>query len=181
MILIVDMNWKKNSLGYFEFVLPIVSIVQEIEECTVKHFSEVTLADVDYCSRIILSGAPVKDTIALCQPEKFSWIKKTQKPILGIGMGLQVIGVIFGLVLTRRIEIGITQIKTLADNPLFSGVFKAYSLHNYCVESSDEFEVLAESQCCVQALKHKEKPIYGTLFYPEVRNSEVLKRFSRIQ
>jgi len=180
MILVVDMNWNKNSLGYFEFVLPIVSVAQEIEECTVKHYSEVTSADLDGCSKIILSGTPLKDNVALGQPEKFNWMKDSEKPILGICAGLQVIGVLFGLVLTRRLKIGMTQIKTLSINPLFFGVFKAYSLHNYCVESSDEFEVLAESDCCVQALKHKQKPIYGILFHPEVRNEEILNRFIRM-
>ena len=38
MILVVDMNWKKDSLAYSEFVSPIVSVVEPLEQCEVKHF-----------------------------------------------------------------------------------------------------------------------------------------------
>jgi GMP synthase-like glutamine amidotransferase len=177
MILVVDMSWKKDSLGYYEFVLPILSAVQETEECTVKHYSEVTDADICNCSKIILSGTALKDNATLSQPEKFGWLADADKPVLGICAGMQTIGVVFGLVLTRCLEVGMTQIATLTENPLFSATFKAYSLHNYSVESSDEFEVLAESEKCLQAIKHKQKPIYAVLFHPEVRNAEILKRF----
>jgi anthranilate/para-aminobenzoate synthase component II len=181
MILIVDMNCKKDSLGYFEFVLPIVSIAKELEDSKVKHYSELTDDDIYGSSRIVLSGTPLKDNDTFGHPEKFKWLKSVNKPILGICAGAQTIGVAFDLVLTRRLEIGMTQIVTLTENHLFSGTFKAYSLHNYCVESSDEFEILAESECCIQALKHKQKPIYGILFHPEVRNPEILKHFLQMK
>ena len=181
MILVVDMNWKKDSLGYFEFIFPIVSIVQEWEDCTVKHYSEVDPANIGSFNKIILSGTPLKDIATVGLPEKFGWLKNIDKPVLGICAGMQTIGVVFGLLLTRCLEIGMTQITTQSANFLFSGRFSAYSLHNYCVESSDEFEVLAESVRCLQALKHKQKDIYGVLFHPEVRNTEILKRFIQLK
>jgi GMP synthase (glutamine-hydrolysing) len=177
MILIVDMNAKKDSLGYYEFVLPILSIAREYDECTIKHYTQVTKADISNCSKVILSGTPLKDNTTQSQPEKFSWIKKNDKPVLGICAGMQAIGVVFGLLLTRCQEIGMTQVTTMNANPLFTASFKVYSLHKYSVESSEEFEVLAESTRCLQAFKHKEKPIYGVLFHPEVRNPEIVKRF----
>jgi GMP synthase-like glutamine amidotransferase len=79
--------------------------------------------------------------------------------------------------LIKCLEIGMTQITTLKENPLFSGNFKAYSLHSYCIASSGDFEVWAKSAKCIQIIKHKIKPIYGMLFHPEVRNQEMLKRF----
>jgi GMP synthase-like glutamine amidotransferase len=181
MILVVDLNWKKESLGYFEFVLPILEIAKNLDKCVVKHYSEITSEDVSYCDRIILSGTALKDNVTLSQPEKFSWIKTVDKPVLGICAGMQTIGVVFGLLLTRCLEVGMTSVSTLTDNPLFSSVFRAYSLHNYSVESSEEFEVLAESEKCVQAMKHKQKPIYGVLFHPEVRNTEIVKRFIELR
>ena len=181
MILVVDMNWKKDSLGYNEFVLPILEVVQELDECRVKQYSEVTNTDIGGCSKIILSGTTLKDNTTQDHPEKFEWLKRMDKPVLGICAGIQTIGTVFGLLLTRSTEIGMTQVTTLDANPLFSGTFNAYSLHNYCVESSDEFEILAESTKCIQALKHKQKPIYGVLFHPEVRNPEILKRFIQLK
>ncbi len=177
MILIVDMNCKKDSLGYYEFVLPILSVAQQLDDCIVKHYLDITNAEIENFNRVILSGTPLKDNATVDQPEKFGWLREANKPVLGICAGMQTVGVVFGLVLIRSLEIGMTPITTLNPNPLFSGMFKAYSLHNYCVESSDEFEVLAESEKCVQAIKHKQKPIYGVLFHPEVRNVEILNRF----
>lgn len=181
MILVVDMNWKKDALAYFEFVLPILSIAQNLDQCVAKHYAEVTSADIDSCKRIILSGTPLKDNVTLNQPDKFAWLKTVDKPVLGICAGMQTIGVVFGLRLPKCIEIGMKQMSTIRDNPLFSSAFKAYSLHNYSVESSEEFEVLAESATCLQALKHKKKPMYGVLFHPEVRNEEIVKRFIQLK
>jgi GMP synthase-like glutamine amidotransferase len=50
-------------------------------------------------------------------------------------------------------------------------------LHNFSVVSSDDFEVLAETTTCVQAIKHVQKDIFGVLFHPEVRNREIIERF----
>jgi GMP synthase (glutamine-hydrolysing) len=177
MILVVDMNWKKDSLGFYEFVLPIVTIAKTQDECIVKHFLEVTNQDLSRCDRVILSGTALKDTATLSQPEKFMWLRETEKPVLGICAGMETIGVVFGMRFIRCLEIGMTQIKMLKENPFFYEDSKAYSLHSYCVEPSGDFYVWAKSTKCVQIIKHKIKPIYGALFHPEVRNPEIIKRF----
>ena len=177
MILVVDMNWKKDSLGFYEFALPIITIAKTQDECIVKHFLEVTNQDLSQCDNVILSGTALKDTATLSQPEKFQWLKETEKPVLGICAGMETIGAAFGMRLIRCLEIGMTQIKMLKENPLFCEDFKAYSLHSYCVEPSGDFYVWAKSTKCVQIIKHKIKPIYGVLFHPEVRNPELIKRF----
>jgi GMP synthase-like glutamine amidotransferase len=182
MILVVDMNGKKDSLGYYEFVSPIVSVAAELDICSVKHYSEITREeDTRDFSKVILSGTALKDNVTLSQPEKFLWLKNIGKPVLGICAGMQTIGVVFGLQLTKCLEIGMTQVTTLKDNPLFSGEFRVYSLHNYSVPSSAEFEALAESTHCLQAMKHKQKSLYGMLFHPEVRNADVIKRFIQMK
>jgi len=180
MILIVDMNWMRNSLAFNEFVLPIVSVVEPLEECMVKHFLEIDPAELCGYSKIVLSGTALKDHATLKQVDKFNWIKKYDKPILGICAGMQTISLVFGEPLTTCLQIGMTEITTLKENPLFQGTFKAYALHNYSVEPSQTFEALAESTKCIQAVKHKQKTIYGVLFHPEVRNQEILKLFVQI-
>jgi len=75
MILVVDMNWKRGSLAFNEFVPPIVSVVQPLEECVVKHFLDVKQAELESYSKIILSGTTLKDHATLKQIEKFDWIK----------------------------------------------------------------------------------------------------------
>jgi GMP synthase (glutamine-hydrolysing) len=181
MILVVDMNCKKDSLGYYEFVLPIVTIAKTQDECIVKHYLEITSRDVNQCKIVILSGTALKDTATLSQPEKFIWLKETEKPVLGICAGMETIGVVFGLRLVRCLEIGMTSISISEENPFYREDFKAYSLHSYCVEPSADFEVYAKSTKCSQIIKHKTDPIYGVLFHPEVRNTELIKRFIQLK
>jgi GMP synthase (glutamine-hydrolysing) len=180
MILIVDMNWKKGSLGYYEFVLPIASIAKAMDKYTVKHHLEVTDKELSQCDIVILSGTALKDTATLSLPEKFQWLKETEKPVLGICAGMETIGMVHGMRLTSCLEIGMTQVNVVKENPLFSGGLKAYSLHSVCVEPSSDFEVWAESTKCVQVIKHKVMPIYGVLFHPEVRNPELIERFIQL-
>ena len=179
MILVVDMDFKKDSLGFYEFVLPIVNIAVELEECVVKHYTEVNKKDLQRSGKIILSGTALKDNVTLNQTSKFKWMKDRDKPILGVCAGMQTIGLVFGGRLQECLEIGMTQIETLKASLLFSSKFKAYSLHNYSIQPSDEFEALAESAKCIQAIKHKQKNIYGVLFHPEVRNNEIIQQFIR--
>ncbi len=181
MILLVDMNWKKDSLGYYEFVLPIASAIGRLEVSIVRHYLEVSEGDLEECSKIILSGTALKDNLTLSQPEKFSWLLAVQKPVLGICAGMQTIARVFGVRLVQSVEIGMTRVNSSKDNNLFSGSFEAYSLHNYSVLSSSRFEVLAKSESCVQAMKHGPKPIYGVLFHPEVRNPAILTRFIQLK
>jgi GMP synthase (glutamine-hydrolysing) len=180
MILVVDMNWKRDSLAFSEFVSPIVSGIKPFEECEVKHFLDIDSAKLNSYSKIVLSGTALKDHATLRQIDKFNWIKKYDKPLLGICAGMQTISRVFDESLMKCLQVGMTEITTLKDNPLFQGNFRVYSLHNYSVKPSQNFEALAESTKCIQAIKHKQKKIYGVLFHPEVRNQEILRRFIQI-
>jgi GMP synthase (glutamine-hydrolysing) len=180
MILIVDMNWKKDSLAFNEFVSPIVSVVKPFEKCTVRHFLDVDLEGLEGYSKVILSGTTLKDHATLKQIDKFNWIEKCEKPTLGICAGMQTIASVFGVPLTPCLQIGMVEISTLKENQLFQDNFKAYTLHNYSVESNNDFETLAKSTGCIQAVKHKQKNIYGILFHPEVRNQEILRCFVKL-
>lgn len=177
MILIVDMNYKKDSLGFYEFVSPIIAIVEELDEFSVRHFSEITPGDISRCGKVILSGTSLKDHATLRQVEKFQWVRGSDKPVLGICAGMQTIALVFGLRLSDCVEIGMTETSTVKNNILFSSKFKVYELHNYSVPSSMDFDALAKSEQCIQAFKHKKKDIYGVLFHPEVRNKDILQRF----
>jgi GMP synthase (glutamine-hydrolysing) len=177
MILVVDMNWRKDSLAYGEYVLPVVSTVEPFEECQVRHFSELSSKDLDASSKVILSGTALKDFATLNHVDKFRWVKTFSKPILGICAGIQTICKVFGEPLTSCLQIGMTDIETVAVNPLFENKFRVYALHSLSVIPSYAFTVIAKSSECVEAVKHREKEIYGVLFHPEVRNSQILKRF----
>lgn len=175
MILVVDMN--SESLAFHEFVLPIVSVVRKFADYEIKHYDEIRAEDLGKYERIILSGVPLKDNRFVEEREKFEWLRVCELPVLGICAGMQIIAITFGSSLVRCQEIGMIRVRTVRENPLFSGEFQAYGLHKYAVNPSKEFEVLAVSSKCVQAVKHKKKGIYGVLFHPEVRNREIIERF----
>ena len=177
MILIVDMSFKKGSLSFCEFVLPIVSVIKN-ERSLVKHRSELSIEDLNSCDRVILSGTGLKDDEFLKQVEDFHWTRNLDKPLLGICAGMEVIGLVFGSSLFDCLEVGMRDLRLVRKNALFSSDLRAYELHSHGVQVSAEFDVLAESESCVQAIKHKEKSIYGVLFHPEVRNPEVIERFA---
>jgi GMP synthase (glutamine-hydrolysing) len=177
MILVVDMNQRKNSLGFYEFVLPIIAVVKALGACTVNHYLDISQEALARCDAVMLSGTPLKDNATLNQLGRFEWITTCDKPILGICAGFQTTGLVFGARLKRCLGIGMAEINTVMENRLFSDKFQAYTLHNYSVEPAGEFEVLAESAQCIQAIKHKQRNVYGVLFHPEVRNPEILQRF----
>ena len=123
MILIVDMNSTANPFGFHEFVLPIVSIAEELENCTVKHYIEVNETSLNGYDKIILSGSALKDTVTFSQTARFKWLKECGKPVLGICAGMQTIGLVFGCIVEKCREIGMIEIATSKDNFLFSSTF----------------------------------------------------------
>ena len=181
MILIIDMSWKRDSLGFFEFVQPILNVIEPIVKCTVKHYLELTKRDLQQCSKVILSGTTLKDNSFLAESGKFKWLETFDKYVLGVCAGMEIMGKVFGAGLIQCAEIGMTPISTVAVNPLFSGSFSAYSLHGFCLEVSGDWRILANSANCAQAIKHKQKNLYGVLFHPEVRNPQILQRFVELK
>ncbi|HHE36315.1 MAG TPA: hypothetical protein ENL16_00690 [Candidatus Woesearchaeota archaeon] len=181
MILILDMNHKTNSLGFDEFVTPIIRIVSSLDECEAKHYSELRQRDLAKYDKIILSGTPLRDNAFRDDTDCFMWLRKYNKPVLGISAGMQIIGLVFGCSLMRCKEIGMTRVITRKENKLFSGEFEAYELHTSSIKPCSEFEILADSARCVQAVKHKDKEVYGILFHPEVRNNGVVKNFVKLK
>jgi GMP synthase-like glutamine amidotransferase len=172
MMLIVDLNSERNAMSCGQFVDPLRAVCGEAE---VRHYTEAF--DPSAFSRIILAGTPLKDSDYLSRPERFLWLRECRTPVLGICAGMQSIAAAFGGKTIRCQEIGMTEIETVVDNPLMSGRFKAYSLHNMAAEVPSDFTVLAKSALCAQAMRHKSRPLYGVLFHPEVRNPGILAAF----
>ena len=178
MILMLDLN--SHPLASPEFIFPIARIVKKSHEILIRHHSELTEDELAGAEKIILSGTPLQDHEYLNHLDDFGWLKNCEQPVLGICAGMQVLGKVFGCPLKNGLEIGMTEVRTTAETPLFSGSFQAYELHSLAIEPSDEFEVLAVSDSCVQAIRHKKRSFYGVLFHPEVRNQGVVERFCEL-
>ena len=136
---------------------------------------------------IILSGGPDIEKAKNC----IDIALNAKLPILGICLGHQLIAMAYGGEVGRAEseEYAHTKIYVKNENDLFKNMpkeFTAWASHKDEVKKVPEcFEILAYSDICdVESIKHKEKPIYGVHFHPEVSHtecgSELLKNFCRV-
>ena len=125
----------------------------------------------------IICGTALKDNKFLESLDKFIWLLETEKPVLGICSGMQIIALSFGAELREAKEIGVAKIKVLEENALLSEDLEVYELHRNSLTNLNQFDILAETSESVQAIKHKQKKFYGIIFHPEVRNHQVIMNF----
>jgi GMP synthase (glutamine-hydrolysing) len=180
MILVVDLCYRDGSLSRDEFVRPVEQLLREAgASYVVRHYAAVAAPDLEVADAVILCGTALKDTGFTEHPERFRWLPAFERPVLGISSGMLVLAAAFGGGIEPCYGIGMTDIRVLAPDPLFSGteVFSAYEVHEYAVQVPEEFMPLAASDRCVQAVRHRSRPLYGLLFHPEVRNGWIIERF----
>lgn len=166
----------QNQLWYNEFVMPITNILKTNFE--VIHHSKIDENVIENYDKIIISGNPLGENEHLNNIDKYNWIKTTNKPILGICAGMQIIGKISNCQIVDYEQIGLSKILTIIPNKLFDKpAFEIYSLHKQAIIPTEEFEILSKTMECVQAIKHKQKDIYAVMFHPEVRNKDIIENF----
>ncbi len=124
--------------------------------------------------KIIISGTALKDFNYLdCD---FDWLKKFNKPVLGICAGMQIIGKMFECELKEGVNIGVRKVRVVKENKLISEDANAYFLHTKIIEGGN-FDVVGLCGEMPAIIKHKSKEIYGCIFHAEVLNSEIIKNF----
>lgn len=170
MILII--STCKELLSESEFVRPIAML---IEDHNILRYSKVKPADIKSADKIIITGTALKDFDYL--EGDFSWLKKCEKPILGICAGMQVIAKEFGVTLESHTSIGQQKVEVIEENKLAKGTFNSYFLHTKT--GTGTFKTLATSNGKPCMIKHSEKEIYGCIFHPEVMNEDIIKRFTQ--
>ncbi|MFA5992841.1 MAG: hypothetical protein WC796_03995 [Candidatus Pacearchaeota archaeon] len=183
MILII--STCKNSLHELEFVRPIESILMENNiSFLTKHYTNINKSDLTKAEKIIISGTSLADNDFLKKENlaKFNWIKTTNKPVLGICAGAEIVGLIFNSQLKEKKQIGLINVQFNNDFlSLKKGKHEVYNLHGLYPELNKQFNVYAQADSCPQSFKHKIKPIYGVLFHPEVRQKELIVSFSNLK
>lgn len=135
---------------------------------------------------VILSGGNLRITSEICMNKiikNIFPILELNVPILGICLGFQILGVIYGGELSKfpkfrnynqSLEIKKNKLFKNLDNPV-----KFRQMHNdYLKTISPLFKIIATSNNgkIIQAFKHKTKEIYGVQFHPEIsgKNGEIL-------
>lgn len=177
---VLIINICKERLHYLEFVKPIEDILKKNNiEFYAKHYSKFTDKDLTDSNKIIICGTSLKDKDYLININKFKWLDFYNKPILGICAGMQILVKHFNGGLIENQEIGLKEINFEKEFLNINSNLKVYQLHNLITLPSDEFEIIATSsnEQIIQVIKHKEKPFYGVLFHPEVRNKKLILEF----
>ncbi len=164
--------------NYDSFVYNIVHIVEKLGyEIDVFRNDKISLEAVGEYDKIILSPGPGVPSEAGILCDVIRRYGPT-KSIFGVCLGEQAIGEVYGAKLINLIGVfhGVaTQVRVIADDPLFEGVdplFEAGRYHSWCVDR-DEFPPVLEitaTDCGeerIMAIRHREYDVRGVQFHPE--------------
>ena len=163
--------------NYDSFTYNLAHLVKELgAEVTVLRNDQFRLEELEPYSKIILSpgpGIPSEAGLLLDVIRTYAG----RKPILGVCLGHQAIGEVFGAQLENLSQVfhGVaTPCRIVSDDPLFSGLERDITVGRYhsWVVSRDHFpsslEITAESpEGQVMALRHRELNVRGIQFHPE--------------
>ncbi len=163
--------------NYDSFTYNLSHLVKELgAEVTVVRNDQFELADLEQYSKIILSPGPgIPSEAGLLLDVIRTYAGK--KPILGVCLGHQAIGEVFGAKLENLSDVfhGVaTPCHIIADDPIFSGIPRDITIGRYhsWVVSREDFpdylEITAVSdEGQIMALRHRELNVRGIQFHPE--------------
>ncbi len=123
---------------------------------------------------LVISPGPSHPANSMLSLEAIDYFKDSL-PILGICLGMQAIGYLFGKPIRRARSVmhGKVDVMDHFGGRLFAGIereFRAVRYHSLVVECDDsDLKVCAVSKSDkeVMAIEHKEAPIFGLQFHPE--------------
>lgn len=163
--------------NYDSFTYNLVHLVRHLgADVTVYRNDQLALADLETFDKIILSpgpGIPAEAGLLLDVIRTYAG----RKPILGVCLGHQAIGEVFGGSLTNLSDVfhGVaTEGTQLQNDPIFAGLPRRITMgryHSWVVDRDTLpacLEVTAESdEGYIMALRHRDYDIHGIQFHPE--------------
>ncbi len=173
--LIID-NYLPNS-PQLEHLYDIIKDVT-VHTVEVKEYSAISSGeDFKLFDAIVLSGSQHKlaeSEIFEAYASEVEFLRRTEKPVLGICFGHQLISMAFGenVISTGKVLKGYYMIRKIRDDELFGGLsekFLVMESHEEIIQNVPyNFVNLADSpNCAIEAIKHQVLPIYGVQFHPE--------------
>ena len=161
--------------NYDSFTYNLVHYLEDLDcEVTVKRNDNLNLKYVEEFDKILISPGPgIPDEAGMTKKIIEEFYDK--KSILGVCLGHQAIGEVFGGKLLNLKEVfhGVsTEIEIVANDPLFEKIpnkFKVGRYHSWIVKDLNNSLVpLAyDDNKNVMALKHKDHDVWGVQFHPE--------------
>lgn len=181
MILVID-NYDSFTYNLVQYLGELGADVQVVRN------DEITIAEIEALNpeRILISPGPGDPDDGGISNEVIRRFGPTT-PILGVCLGHQCIGQVYGGIVTRapRLMHGKTSPVYHNSDPLFNGMpspFNATRYHSLIVEEPlpDSLQIIAfTSEGEVMALRHKEFPVVGVQFHPESILTEHGRRLLR--
>lgn len=162
--------------NYDSFTYNLSHLIKELgAEVTVLRNDQFKLEELEQFNKIVLSPGPgIPSEAGLLLDVIRTYAGK--KPILGVCLGHQAIGEVFGGKLVNLSEVfhGVaTPCHIVVDDPIFSGLERNITIGRYhsWVVSKEAFpdclEITAEIDGQVMALRHKTFNVRGIQFHPE--------------
>lgn len=165
--------------NYDSFTYNLVHIIQELldKEIDVVRNDEVNMASLEEYDYIILSPGPgIPDEAG--DLKKVIEVMGPKKKMLGVCLGLQAIGEVYGARLKNLDKVfhGMsTPMYLTADaSPIFSGIedgFEAGRYHSWVIDNQSDTSQLVitckDEKAEIMAAHHKDHQIYGVQFHPE--------------
>ncbi|MBT8261648.1 MAG: aminodeoxychorismate/anthranilate synthase component II [Bacteroidia bacterium] len=164
--------------NYDSFVYNLVHYLEDLDvEVTVKRNDRFDLDELEHYDKILLSPGPgIPDEAGLLKDviRRYAGIK----PILGVCLGQQAIGEVFGGSIRNLSEVfhGVaTKARILVDDePMFKGLDKEIEVgryHSWVVEKENfpmELEITSiDENGQIMSLRHREFDIRAVQFHPE--------------
>ena len=136
------------------------------ENCDVIHYKDLeegidVLYEYDY---VVLSGGPINISGREDLVEEKIFLKKTNKPVIGICLGFEILCVAEGSKLPPlgRLREGFFELN------FFGTKGKLYQSHSWLIEDAPScYEVLEKTGKIIELVVHKEKPFLGIQGHPE--------------
>lgn len=135
------------------------------------------LPDGGECSAVVVSGSQKMIGDGEVEPGLVAFLLANSRPLLGVCYGHQALARAFGALVEKdgQKHLGDEEVFLNRMDPLFSSFPRFFNMaesHDEIVvrdnDLEKEFMVLAESrQGLVEAIRHRDRPLYGVQFHPE--------------
>jgi GMP synthase-like glutamine amidotransferase len=168
-VLVVD-----NGTSY----LPELTALLHGAKLTTISFEELTGHTFDDYDLIVLSGGHKFAIMGHRRKyaRELKLIRESTQPIIGICLGMELIVVAYGgtLRLLRKRVHRTVEIRVTRDDPIAATgkLFEVFESHRRSVKKlPPSLVALAHSNQGIEIIRHKERPVYGFQFHPEMTKS----------
>ncbi len=163
--------------NFDSFVFNLVDYLKRLgADCTVLNNDQVNISEIENYNGVLISPGPGTPEEAGASIEVVKKCAELNKPLLGICLGHQAIGVAFGATVEHAPELlhGRTSQVTHDNRGVLNQIaspLTATRYHSLIIKNSSipkELEVTGKSESgIIMSIKHKTLPIEGLQFHPE--------------